>query len=372
MPLVHSWRSSRLVASIGTGTAAATLLTAAAVLGVPTVTHAAPAATSVTIASPVGGKVAADTANQMVTFNIVGLTGATLDDTSVVSVDLGASCQSLDFYVVPNTTQLAVRTPDPGGCPATSGVASETVAITFANGAGTLTKTLSGLVFISPPTLDTTAPVITDLSSALPAADQIQQFVSTGNQIIRVKADSAFSFSGVAGQLTASLGGKPLSEIKVYKKTDGTVSTVAGSNAEKGNWFTGKTTAGMTTGNLIITHNGVSKTFAAADLGTSVVTLPVVTAVNPTSAKVNAAVLVRLTGTFTGATDATFCGVSGTDFTLNAAATSISVKTPTTGVADDAGGLGAGVFSGVCPVKVVAPAGSSIHTAVTSFSFLAE
>ncbi|MFF5235520.1 hypothetical protein [Dactylosporangium sp. NPDC000521] len=367
MSLVHS----RLVASIGAGAAAATLLSAAAVLGAPSVAGAAPTATAITVVSPAGGKVAADTTRQVVTINVAGLTGATLDDASIQDVYLGDNCQSLDFYVTPGTTQLVVRTPDPGGCAPTSGVASETITINFANGVGALTKTLSGLVFITPPDLDTTAPVITDLSSELPAANRIKQFMSTGNQVIRVKAGSGFSFSGAAGQLSATLGGKPLAEIKVYK-TDGTVTTAAGSNAENGNWFTGKTSTGMTNGNLVITHRGVSKTFLAADLGTSVVTLPVITGVTPLSSKSNTSVTVTLSGTFTGATGVTFCGVAGTNFTLNSASTSITVKTPTTGIADDAAGLGAGVFSGVCPIKVVTPAGSNVHTAKSILSFLAE
>ncbi|MDG6105446.1 hypothetical protein Daura_47325 [Dactylosporangium aurantiacum] len=375
MSLVHSWRGSRLATFAGTGTAAAALLSAATLVGMPMAAHAAPAATSITIASPVGGKVAADTAKQVVIINVVGLTGATLDEASVASVDLGADadCQGLDFYIVTGTTSIAVKTPDPGGCAPTSGVASETIAINFTNGVGTLTKTLSGLIFVTPPALDSTTPVITDLSSELPSVDQIQQFAASGGQVIRVKADSGFAFTGQAGQLTATLGGKPLTEIKVYKKTDGTLLTTAPSNTENGNWFTGKTAAGMSGANLAITHNGVTKTFAAADIGTSVVAVPAVTTMNPTSGKINAATTVTLTGTFTGATGVTFCGVAGTNFVLNAAATSITVKTPTTGLADDAAGLGTGVFSGVCPVKVQGPNGTvNVHTPLTAFSFLAE
>ncbi len=373
MSFVHSWRTSRLATLAGAGGAAA-LLSAVTLVATPMAAHAAPAATSVTIASPVGGKVAADTEKQVIIINVVGLTGATLDEGSVESVDLGADsdCQGLDFYIVTGTTQLAVKTPT-GGCAPTSGVASETLEINFANSGGTLTKALSGLIFIAPPELDTTAPVITDLSSELPSADQIQQFVSTGTQVIRVKADSDFTFSGASGVLTASLGGKPLSEIKVYKKTDGTVMTTAPSGStENGNWFTGKTTTGMTSGNLSITHNGVTKTWTAADLGTSVVTVPVITTMNPTSAKVNTAVTVTITGTLTGATSVTFCGVPGTNFALNAAGTSLTVKTPASGIADDAGGLGSGVYSGVCPVKVINTAGNNIHTVSSVFSFLAE
>lgn len=373
MSFVHSWRNSRLATLAGTGSAAA-LLSAAALVATPMAAYAAPAATSVTIASPVGGKVAADTEKQVVIINVIGLTGATLDESSVESVDLGADsdCQGLDFYIVTGTTQLAVKTPV-GGCAPTSGVVSETLEINFANSGGTLTKTLSGLVFIAPPELDSTSPVITDLSSELPSADQIQQFVSTGNQTIRVKADSGFTFSGLSGVLTATLGGKALSEIKVYKKTDSTVMTTAPSGStENGNWFTGKTLTGMTSGNLSITHNGVTKTWTATDLGTSVVTVPVITTMNPTFAKVNTAVTVTITGTLTGATGVTFCGVAGTSFLLNTAGTSITVKTPLSGLADDANGLGAGVFSGVCPVQVVAPAGTNIHTATSAFSFLAE
>lgn len=375
MSLVHSWRGSRLATFAGTGTAAAALLSAATLIATPMAAHAAPAATSVTIASPVGGKVAADTAKQVVIINVVGLTGATLDEDSVASVDLGADadCQGLDFYIVTGTTSLAVKTPDPGGCAPTSGVASETIAINFANSVGTLTKTLSGLVFVTPPKLDTTTPVITELSSELPSAKQIQAFSASGGQLIRVKADSNFAFTGQSGQLTATLGGKPLTEIKVYKKSDGTLLTTAPTNAENGNWFTGKTSAGMAGANLAITHGGVTKTFAAADTGASVVTVPSVTGVNPTSGKIHAATSVTLTGTFTGATGVTFCGVAGTNFVLNQAGTSITVKTPTTGLADDAAGLGANVFSGVCPIKVQGPNGTTnVHTPLTAFSFLAE
>ncbi|MGI5180850.1 hypothetical protein ACQEVZ_31525 [Dactylosporangium sp. CA-152071] len=369
-----SFVQSRFARVAGAGTAAATALSAAALVATPMAAHAAPAATSITIASPAGGKVAADTDKQVVIINVVGLTGATLDENSVESVDLGADtdCQGLDFYIVTGTTQIATKTPT-GGCAPTSGVASETIAINFANSGGTLTKALSGLVFIAPPKLDTTAPVITDLSSALQSADQIQQFLSTGGQTIRVKADNDFTFSGANGVLSASLGGKPLTEVKVWKKTDGTQMTTAPSGTtENGNWFTGKTAAGMTNGNLSITHNGVTKTWSATDLGTSVVTVPVLTAMTPNIGKINTATSVTLTGTFTGATGVNFCGVAGTNFVLNTAGTSITVKTPTSGLADDPAGLGTGNFSGVCPVKVVAPAGSNIHTANSVFSFVAE
>ncbi|MET7417699.1 hypothetical protein [Dactylosporangium sp. NPDC005555] len=370
MFFAHS-RRARLA---GTGTAAATLLSAASLIALPTVAHAAPAATAVTITSPTGGKVAADTEKQVIIITVTGLTGATLDEGSVASVDLGADsdCQGLDFYIVTAATSLAVKTPT-GGCAPTSGVASETIAINFANSGGTLTKALSGLIFVAPPALDSTAPVVTDMSSALNSSDQIKRFVSTGGQYVRVKADSNFTFSGAANSLSASLGGKPLTEVKVYKKTDGTLFTTAPSGTtENGNWFVGKTATGMASGNLSITHNGVTKTWNAADLGTSVVTVPVVTAMTPASGKINTATTVTITGTLTGATGVNFCGVAGTAFALNAAGTSISVKTPTTGIADDAAGLGSGNFSGVCPVKVVAPGGTNIHTATTAFSFFAE
>jgi hypothetical protein len=358
MSIVRPWRHLRI-------SAAAVISAVVALVALVPATPAAAAvtATSIAVSTPSTGKVAANTEKQVVVLTITGLAGATLTEENITGVDLGgdSNCADLPVYVVTSATTLTVKTPS-GGCDPTSGNTPESVTIEF-TGSQTLTKATTNLFFIAPPVLAGTAPVITDNSSALPAANQIKQFVAGGGQTIRVKADSTFAFSST-GALSASLGGKALTSV-----------TIANSG-NTGNYFTGRTAAGMSTSDpsLSITHNGVTKTFAAASIDNiSIVNAPLITSLSVTSGKVDTATTTVITGqNLTGATAVTFCGVAGVIASNPApTATTMTVTTPTA-VSDVSPGLGSGVYAGSCPVKVTTPGGTNVHSPASNFTFVVE
>lgn len=369
MSIARMWRRGR----VAVGATAAVL---ASVALVPSTPASAAVTGTIAISTPVGGLVAADTEKQVIIFNVTSLVGNTISEDTIESIDIHTSdtaCKELEFYIVTAGTSVAVKTPT-GGCDATSGVASETVAIHFVNG-DTLTKTLSGLVFVPPPKIEAlaNAPLITDNSSLLTDPDdRIKVFQAAGAQTIRVKAASDFTFSGAAGKLSASLNGKALTEVKVWK-ADGS-GAFTGTSGDNGNYFTGKTATGMTTGDatLSITHNGVTKSFLTAATGATVAAVPTVTSLSPTFGKSGAETTVTVTGTnLTAATGVTFCGLAGSAPVVASNGTSLTSKTPAA-IADASPGLGTGNLSGVCPVKVTNANGTSILTAGSVFSFLTE
>ncbi|WP_432833362.1 hypothetical protein [Dactylosporangium sp. CA-092794] len=380
MPIHRFWRARAVALSVS-----ASAVTAVVVAGVPHVAYGAPLSGTIVITTPSTGKIAADTAKQVL---VLTVTGQTLSEALVTGVNLGTDlgCQNIPTYVVTSPTTIAVKTPT-GGCPATSVQAGDNIDIVFAGG-NTLSKT-GGLFLIAPPAIADTAekPIINENSALLGPADQITRFVANGAQTVRVKAASGYAFDPrAAAGLSVTFGGKAVTELKVYDGTSGAQILPTTSTAPAaGNYLTFKTAAGLSTADAIltITQNGVSKTFSATDTGSSVVAAPTVASLSVTSGKIGASTSTIVTGTgfdktlgdWTGQTPTwkvNFCGLSGTVTAVNATGTTVTVTTPD--VSDDPDGLGTGVFAGACPVTVVDGTNNvtSPISAGSYFNFLKE
>jgi hypothetical protein len=326
---------------------------------------------NIVVATPTTGKVAANTPKQVIilTLTLPANSGVTVSEEGITSVNLGATrCTAMDWYIVTGTTQIAAKTPDDDddtkdGCaPTGSATTGETIVVTFANG-DTLTKTASNLFFILPPAIAAvgSAPVVTENSAAITDPDdRVKRLIASGGQTVRITASSDFAFSGgsTAG-LAVTIGGKALTEVKAYNKPVSgapTVLTGAAQDSDKGNYLTGKTTTGMTasaTPSVIITQNGVSKTFASTATGITIETAPVITALSVTSAKSGVATNVTVTGTgFATTATAKVCGVTATVATAPTSAGTSMVLTVPAGIADADPGLGTGVFAGPCPIVI--------------------
>ncbi|MEV4507713.1 hypothetical protein AB0K00_01970 [Dactylosporangium sp. NPDC049525] len=375
MSYAHPWRRFRLVAAAAVGTLAATTL---AVFPA----HAAATGT-IAITSPASGKLAAETAKQVATITVSGANATPLTEDTVASIGLGpAPCNALTTYVVVSTTVVTVKTPDT--CVAGTG----DVVINFAN-SDTLTKT-NGVTFVAPPAIALLAdkrPVINDNSVALATADQARRFSTGGGQIVRVKAADGFTFSpATSAGLSASMGGKAGTEVKVYATEDSTTPLAPTGTPTAGNAMTFKTAAGMTAGDntITITQNGVSKTFLSAAHLATVVAAPTVTSLSVKEGKANATgITTIITGTgfgksLTDLQDATkwlvkFCGLAAT-VTADTAITGLAVKVTVPALAKDADGVGASSVSGVCPVTVtdVLASQSSAQTSGAYYTVLSE
>ncbi len=367
MPLVRSWRHSRPVV----GAAVASVLSVAAF--VPAIPASAAVITggNMVVSSPASGKVAANTPNLVILLTLTMPTGFTLSEELIGAVNLGAErCTDLEWFLMPGGSQIAVTTPDnevdntlDGCAPTANGAGGQKITITFANpGGDTWEKTASNLFFITPPAIadEDDTPVFPENSMGLPADKRITRLLSTGNQRVRVTAADTFAFSGgTAAGLAVSVGGKAATEVKAWSKANPTtLLTGPASNDDKGNTLSFKTATGMTASTsptITITQNGISKTFAAADTGLTIVTAPIVTAVSPTSLKAGATTTVTLTGTgFAAGTTATVCGVTANPGTPNPGGTSMTISVDTDDIVGDADGLGTTVYSGVCPVVLTA------------------
>ncbi|GAA0724627.1 hypothetical protein Drose_37940 [Dactylosporangium roseum] len=380
MLLHRTWRKRAFATTLSAAAATATVLA-----GLPAPAQAAALTGTITITSPIGGKVAADTAKQVILLTVAG---QTLSEALVTSVDLGedTDCQGITSYVVTSPTTIAVKTPT-GGCAATSPAltAGDNIVINFA-GSNTLTKT-GGLFLINPPAIAALSdkPIIADNSSQLQTTNQVQRFVTNGGQIVRVKADSTYAFDPrTAAGLSVTFSGKPATEVKVYTGDGTQILPNTPSAPAAGNYMTFKTPIGLNANdsNITITQNGVSKTFTTTDTGVSVVAAPTVSTLTVTSGKARGSTNTVVNGTgfskvltdyTTGATWAVqFCGVAGTVTAVNATGTAITVTTPD--VTDTNPGLGSGIFAGTCGVRVV-DVTNSISSPLTPgsyFNFLAE
>lgn len=360
MSIVRSWRHSRLV--VGAMVAAA----ASAVTLVPASPASAVALTgNIVVSSPTTGKVAANTPKQVILLTLTLPPGTTLSEETIDTVSLGATrCTVMEWYIVTGTTQLAAKTPDDAldandGCaPTASPTTGETIVITFTNG-DTLTKTGSNLFFIAPPAIAAvnTAPVVTENSYKITDPDdRVRRLVASGGQTVRITASADFAFSGgAAAGLAVSIGGKPLTEVKAWNLAGTTQLTGTAADADKGNTLTGKTATGMTTTSptVVITQNGVSKTFSTTLTDITVVTAPIITALSVTSAKAGVGTAVTVTGTnLAVSSTAQVCGVTATVTTPPTSAGTSMVITVPAGIIDATPGLGTGVFSGVCPVVI--------------------
>ena len=388
MSIARTGRRSRVAAALGAGVLAAAMSTAL----MPTPAQAAVLTGTITVATPANAKLAADTAKQVVVLNISGTGAPTLSEDNVASVGLGATpCDALITYVVTSATSITVKTPT-GGCPAAA--SAQSIVITMTNG-DTLTKA-SAITFVSPPRVTATAaskPVINENSAALLPANQQQRFLTSGGQIVRVKAASDFAFDPrTTASLAATLGGKVGTDFKVYA-ADGTTLMAPGTAtdatvaAQVGNFMTFRTTAAMDDSNdtISITQNGVSKSFLTADTGVNVAAGPAITTMSVDSGRSSGGTVVQITGTnfnktATYGTDVEvyFCGIEAASYgttvpvvpAINTAGTIITVVTPD--VTASASGVGATAYSGTCPVTVREGSWISPLNANTAFSFLSE
>jgi hypothetical protein len=353
MSYAQPWRHSRLAIAVFAGAIAATSLAALT----PTAAEAAALTGTITVTTPTNAKLAALTAKQVVVLTVAGTGVPALTEDSVASVGLGPTpCDALTTYVVTSATVITAKTP--ATCPAGVG----DIVITFASG-DTLTK-VGGITFVAPPSIELLAvkPVINDNSAALPVLNQHQRFGTGGGQVVRVKADSSFAFDPrSAATLTASMGGKAGTEIKVYADATSSVPLASSVAGVLNNSMSFKTAAGMTDSSVTLTQNGVSKTFATAATGAVVAALPTVTSLSVQSGKAGATnVSTVITGTnfpkvLADLTDATkwlvnFCGVAATPTLASTTGLTMTVTVPD--VAGQALGLGASTYAGPCPVTV--------------------
>lgn len=368
--------TSRRARSVAATASAAVLVTGASLVASATPAFAA----DMTITSVSPTKVAATLANRVIT-----ITGTNFDEDSIASITVGgdADCASLTSYVVTSPTTISVKTPGNGtntasvpGCAASSGGTAEPVTITASSTGGANVTKASAVTFVPPPSVATASssqlPVITENSSEVAVANQVQALNAVGGQTIRIRAgaDFAFSGAGTAG-LSGTLGGKPLSTVGFLSSTGATqANSAAGDNA---NYWIAKTGTGLTastTPELTITQNTVSRTFATAATGLTIVATPTVTSLDVQSGKTNGSTTVKITGTGFSATTTdntvTFCGASAN--VTAATTTLLTVTTPT--VSSTAGttpGLGTAT-AGVCPVVVTK---GGVASPVTSTSFFA-
>lgn len=380
MPFVRSWRLSRPVVG---ATVASALSVVALVPAVPA-SAAVITGGDIVVSSPPSGTVAANTPNVAILLQLTMPGGRTLALNPIATVDLGADrCRNLTASPIQGTSQILVTTPDNAvdnsldGCAPTSNTTvGETIKITFANlFRDTWEKVGTGLVFVAPPAIAPahTKPIFPENSMALPAGKRVTRLLSTGNQRVRVTAAPTFAFSGEpeAG-LLVTVGGRAATDIRVWSRADpATQLTGPASNDDKGNTLSFTTGAGMTASpspSITITHNGISKTFPAADTGLTIVTAPIVTAVTPAYLTAGETAAVTLTGTgFSAGTTATVCGVAVSPGPPTSNGTSMTISVDTRGIVNNAYGLGAAVYSGVCPVVLTA---GSVRSPITEKSAL--
>jgi hypothetical protein len=337
---------------------------------------------NIVVSSPTTGKVAANTAKQVILLTLTLPAGTTLSEENIKTVSLGATrCTDMEWYIVTGTTQIAAKTPDDAdddandGCaPTASSTTGETIVITFAND-DTLTKAGSNLFFVAPPAIAAanTGPVVTENSYKITDPDdRVKRLIASGGQTVRITASADFAFSGgTAAGLSVTIGGKALTEVKAWNKAGTTALTAAAADADKGNTLTGKTATGMTTSSptVVITQNGVSKSFNTTASGITVVAAPVVTALSLTSVKAGVDTNVTVTGTGLATTaTAKVCGVTATVVTPPTSAGTSMVITVPAGIVDADPGLGTGVYAGVCPVVIT---GNSVDSPISEKSWIA-
>lgn len=313
---------------------------------------AAASTLGMTITAVAPKKVAALTANQVVT-----ITGTNFDEGSIKKVELG-SCDAT--YIVANATTLYAKTPNNTcGTVTASTTAPETVTITDVDD-NTLAFTgnaTTGLFFVAPPGIATTDPVYTDLSANIPTKNK--KLKVAGGQVVRINAASDYTF---AAGVTATLGGTPMTGIAVV-------------GTGPGNYITGVAPAkpaGAVA--LVLSANGVSKSFSAATTGLSYWAPPTVATVSPSSGRAVASGGtgndIVLTGTGFSTTAAsntvTFCGKEATvKTTPTPTATTMTVVLPDPE-------LGTDIYEGLCPVRVSVGGNTSPITATSSFAYLIQ
>lgn len=313
---------------------------------------AAASTSGMTITAIAPKKIAALTANQVVT-----ITGTNFDEGLIKQVDLGP-CNAT--YIVANATTLYAKTPNATCGVVTAGTTTpETITITDTDD-NTLTFTgtaTTGLFYVAPPAIAATDPSFTDLSANI--SPKVKKLKVGGGQVVRIVAASDYSF---ATGVTAALGGTPMTGV-----------TVVGTG--NGNYITAVAPAkAVGAVSLTLTANGVSKTFSAATTGLTYWAPPTVATVAPSAGRAVASggtgadVVITGTGfsTTAASNSVTFCGQDATVKTTPApTATSLTVTVP-----DPA--LGTGIFEGLCPVKVTVGGNASPITATSSYAYLTQ
>jgi hypothetical protein len=362
----------RLAAAVGSGFLAATFVTAL----LPTAAHADALPGTLAVTTPSNGKLAADTAKQVVVLTVSGTGATVLTEDNVTGIKLSADtdCDDLTNYVVTSATTVTVKTPT-DGCAAS---AAGDVAILL--GSDTITK-VNGLAFIAPPAILAVGskPVINDNSALLSTSDQQRRFSTTGGQTVRIKAGANFAFSPKsASALSVTIGGKLATDLKVYDSINGTVPLATTADGVNANSLTVKTTTGMVGDTVTISQDGVSKSFASAAHLATVVAVPTVTSLSVNSGRAKGTVSTVITGTnlpklLADAIDTDkwlveFCGVAGTVTAASSAGTALTVTVPDLSVAS---GLGTTTYAGTCRVKVtdVAAVGGAVSSPISSGAY---
>jgi hypothetical protein len=375
----------RRLRKVAVAAAAATLAAGVAVVALPQ-TALAVVNYGVTITSTSPLRVPAGLANR-----VVVITGTNFDEDQIVSIELGtdADCMALTSYVVTSSTSISVKTPGVGtaaSAPGCAASASQTIGedITInQTESGEVVKTGSttaGVIFVPPPTILAvgSSPVITENSSAMLLANQVDEFTPAGNQLIRVKATADFAFSGATGAtLSGTFGGKALTTVGFFA-ADGTTAqglTTAPASGGLNFWVARTGTALTTTGtglNLTITQNGVTRSFTPAETGATFPNVPTITSLDVNSGKAGGGTVVKITGTGFSTTPGDFtvqfCDID----VVPTAATAVLLTVTAPNTSHLALGLGSGVYGGVCPVTVTRVTGGLISpiSSASNFTYL--
>lgn len=366
-------RRSRLIAS-----AAAVLVTNVALL-VP----AGPAlAAAMTITSVSPAKVGAGMGAQTMT-----ITGTNFDASLIGGISVGAdsNCAGLTNHVVTSRTQIVFRTPGIG-CAVSPGGIPETISIWGTDFTTLLATKVNAVLFVPPPALadPLEKPVITDNSSLLDLADQVTALNAAGGQVIRIKAGNTFAFDGRSpAALSGTLNGRVLTSVG-FRAPDGVTVQTGTAVPEPGNYWLARTMVPLpvvAASTLVLTQNTVSRTFAEAATGLTVVNAPVVTGLDFRAGKTGGATVTRIMGSGFGSSandlTVTMCGKTA-PIVGSPSSSTVTVQTPNPGgspptaVADLVAALGG--TAGVCPVVVTRTTGSetvsSPVTTATYFTFL--
>lgn len=309
------------------GAIAVILLTSLAIAGALRASAATSSLMTITSISP--KKIAALTANETVT-----VTGTGFDNSVIDHVDLGPCTNAT--WIVASATSLVVKTPNNTcGAATASSTVPESITITDIDGNTVVfTGTAStGLFLIPPPSLAGSDPPFLDNSSSV--TPKAKKLLTSGGQTVRVVAASDYKF---VAPVALTIGGV----------SAGTPTITGSSN---GNYLTFTAPAHAAGGvSLVITANGVAKTFTTATTGLAYWAPPTIAAVAPATVKAVAAsgtgapVVVTGTGFSTTAASntVTVCGQSATVTTSTA--TSLTFTTP-----DPAFTSG---FEGVCDIRI--------------------
>jgi hypothetical protein len=331
-------------------------------------------------------RVAGLTASQQIT-----LTGTNFDEALIASIVLGSdttNCAAVTSYIVTSSTTILVKTPSTGCAVSTAGAEDITITeVPVGGSTGTVTLA-AAVIFVAPPAIATTRPVLTENSAGLTSNEvtvlTAPGALTTGLQRVRIRAAATFAFDiRTSSGLKVTLAGKDLSGLAVFN-SDGTPQTTSvgpAPSTDAANWVVGTLGLGLTapaTSTLAITQNSVTKTFTPTQAGFTFYSGPVVTGLDITSGKAFGGTTVKINGAgFDAATlgnnTVKFCGVTAATPTAStgsgaAGGTSLTVVTPV--VVNLLSGLGVGNYAGFCPVTVTVGSAVSPVVATSYYGYL--